>query len=95
MPTMVPFVPEDAPFSTEQRAWLNGFLAGMFSSAPAAVSIAKLEPLKVTVFYASQTGTAEGLARKLTKELKCKGYNASSLSLESYTSAALADEPLK
>ncbi|MBV8631103.1 MAG: sulfite reductase subunit alpha [Silvibacterium sp.] len=92
MPTMVPFVPDDAPFSKEQRAWLNGFLAGMFSSAPAPSTIAKPEPLKVTVFYASQTGTAEGLARKLAEELKTKGYNASILSLEGYTSAALADE---
>jgi sulfite reductase (NADPH) flavoprotein alpha-component len=92
MPTMVPFVPDDAPFSKEQRAWLNGFLAGMFSSAPAPVSVAKPEPLKVTIFYASQTGTAEGLARRLTKELKSKGYSCSALSLEGYTSAALADE---
>ena len=92
MPTMVPFVPDDAPFSKEQRAWLNGFLAGMFSSAPAPVSVDNPGPLKITVFYASQTGTAEGLARKLTKELKSKGYNASALSLEGYTSAALADE---
>lgn len=89
---MVPFVPDDAPFSKEQRAWLNGFLAGMFSSTPAPAIAAKHEPLKMAVFYASQTGTAEGLARRLTKELKSKGYNASAISLEAYTSAALADE---
>ena len=88
---MVPFVPDDAPFSTEQRAWLNGFLAGIFSSAPAPVVAAKPEPLRVSVFYASQTGTAEGLARKLTKELKSRGYDVSPISLEAYTSAALAD----
>jgi sulfite reductase (NADPH) flavoprotein alpha-component len=91
MSSMVPFVPDDAPFSKEQRAWLNGFLAGIFSSAPAP-AVAKTEPLKISVFYASQTGTAEGLARKLAKELKAKGYIASPVSLEAYTSAALADE---
>jgi sulfite reductase (NADPH) flavoprotein alpha-component len=91
MPLMVPFVPDDAPFTKEQRAWLNGFLAGVFSSAPAPAVIANPEPLKIPVFYASQTGTAEGLARKLTKELKSKGHNASAISLEAYTSAALAD----
>ncbi len=26
-----PLIPESAPFSSEQRAWLNGFFAGMFS----------------------------------------------------------------
>lgn len=92
MPLMVPFVPDDAPFSKEQRAWLNGFLAGIFSSAPAPAVAPKQEPFKIAVFYASQTGTAEGLARKLAKELKTKGYIASAISLESYTSAALADQ---
>ncbi|WP_029005335.1 sulfite reductase subunit alpha [Azorhizobium doebereinerae] len=29
---MVPFLPESAPFSAEQRAWLNGFFAGVFSA---------------------------------------------------------------
>jgi len=28
----VPIIPESAPFSSEQRAWLNGFFAGIFSS---------------------------------------------------------------
>ncbi len=28
----VPFLPESAPFSPEQRAWLNGFFAGVFSA---------------------------------------------------------------
>lgn len=92
MPSTVPFVPDDAPFSKEQRAWLNGFLAGIFSSAPAPAAVAKPEPMKIAVFYASQTGTAEGLARKLTKELKSKGYDASAMTLEAYTSASLAGE---
>lgn len=29
--TLIPIIPESAPFSAEQRAWLNGFLAGMLS----------------------------------------------------------------
>ena len=27
-PTVAPFIPENAPFSEDQRAWLNGFFAG-------------------------------------------------------------------
>jgi sulfite reductase (NADPH) flavoprotein alpha-component len=30
-----PIVPEDAPFSPSQRAWLNGFLAGLFGDGAA------------------------------------------------------------
>lgn len=28
VPSMTPFIPENAPFTPEQRAWLNGFFAG-------------------------------------------------------------------
>ena len=31
----LPFIPETAPFTPEQRAWLNGFLAGLFSQVAA------------------------------------------------------------
>ncbi len=30
-PAITPLIPETAPFSTEQRAWLNGFFAGLLS----------------------------------------------------------------
>ena len=87
----VPFIPDNAPFSPEQRAWLNGLLAGIFSSAPAQVSETKTSP-RVAVLYASQSGTAEGLARKLAKELKAQGYFPSVSTLVGYTPASLAAE---
>lgn len=87
----VPFIPDSAPFSSEQRAWLNGMLAGIFSSAPAPASEAKAA-VRVAVLYASQSGTAEGLARKLAKELKAAGYAPFVSTLVGYTSAALAAE---
>ena len=31
----VPYIPDNAPFTPEQRSWLNGFLAGIYSTAPA------------------------------------------------------------
>ena len=51
-----------------------------------------LPALKIAVLYASQSGTAEGLARKLTKELTSKGHVATFLPLEGYTPASLAAE---
>lgn len=89
---LVPYIPDNAPFSEDQRAWLNGFLAGIFSAAQPSTVAAPTPSLKIAVLYASQSGTAEGLARKLTKELKSKGHIASLISLEGYTSAALAEE---
>jgi len=88
----VPFIPENAPFTSEQRSWLNGFLAGLYSSAPA-VPVADPPPsLKIAVLYGSQSGTAEGLARKVAKELRERGHVASLHSLEGYTPAALFSE---
>ena len=86
----VPFIPESAPFTAEQRAWLNGFLAGIYSSTEPAAE--PLPALKIAVLYASQSGTAEGLARKVTKELTAKGHVATFLPLEGYTPASLAAE---
>ena len=38
--TITPVIPETAPFSPAQRAWLNGFLAGLFGGADAGMSVA-------------------------------------------------------
>ncbi len=81
-----PFIPDNAPFNPAQRAWLNGFLAGLYSSAPgqAATSAVAFEPRNVAVLYASQTGTGERLAKKVAKELKAKGHTAKLSSLVAY-----------
>jgi sulfite reductase (NADPH) flavoprotein alpha-component len=91
---MVPFIPDNAPFTPEQRSWLNGFLAGLYSQSPASPSVAADPPpsLKIAVLYGSQSGTAEGLARKITKELKSRGHVPTLASLEGYTPAALMSE---
>jgi sulfite reductase (NADPH) flavoprotein alpha-component len=92
MPVFVPAIPENAPFTTEQRAWLNGFLAGLFSEQPLQQAQPTKASLRIAVLYASQSGTAEGLARKLAKELKAQGHTPAVSTLSGYTSAALAAE---
>src|SRR3954451_15126443 len=90
MSTSIPLIPDNAPFSTEQRAWLNGLLASLFSSAPAPESTAAGK--RIAVLYASQSGTAEGLARKLAKELRAQGHAPAVATLVGYTPAGLAGE---
>ena len=94
MQQIVPYIPDNAPFNPEQRAWLNGFLAGVFSSAPAtAVQVApKPASLKFAVYFATQTGTAERLAKKMAKELKAQGHTAEIASLEKTTLAHLGQQ---
>jgi sulfite reductase (NADPH) flavoprotein alpha-component len=90
---IVPFIPDNAPFSPEQRAWLNGFLAGLYSGAQSGPAPAPPAPsLKVAVLFATQSGTSERLAKKLAKELKAQGHTAELASLESYTPASLAEQ---
>jgi sulfite reductase (NADPH) flavoprotein alpha-component len=43
-PAPVPLIPDSAPFSPAQRAWLNGFLAGLYGGAAAAAGNASAAP---------------------------------------------------
>lgn len=91
--TAVPFIPDNAPFTTEQRAWLNGFFAGMFSrgTQPAAVTAPPvLTPL--TILFGSQTGTAESLAKKAAKEAGKRNFAATVLDMAQTDLAKLAGE---
>ena len=80
---IVPFIPESAPFTEEQRQWLNGFLAGLFAAAPmpatgtadhgSTLRPAAAPSKPVLVLFGSQTGNAEGLAKKVTVEAGKRG----------------------
>jgi sulfite reductase (NADPH) flavoprotein alpha-component len=93
----VPLIPDSAPFSSEQRAWLNGFFAGMFSRTPLAGGVTSLrEPsaplIPLTILFGSQTGTAEGLAKQAAKEAGKRGFAASVLDMAQTDAAKLAAE---
>jgi sulfite reductase (NADPH) flavoprotein alpha-component len=94
----VPVIPESAPFTLEQRAWLNGYLAGLMARgqvdpvaqrAPAA-SVVALRPL--TILFGSQTGTAEGLAKRAAKEAGKRGFAPMTLDMAQTDLAKLAAE---
>ena len=39
IPPPIPLIPENAPFSSAQRSWLNGFLAGLYGGTSQAMSV--------------------------------------------------------
>lgn len=65
-----PFIPDTAPFNEDQRAWLNGYLAGLYSSQESTGGGAVTPAKPVTIVFGSQTGTAETLSKKAAKQLK-------------------------
>ncbi len=87
----IPFVPDDAPFTPEQRLWLNRFFAAHLPPS-AKLSSASGPPVAVTVLYASQTGNAEGLAKKLVKDLKKGHFQPSVSDIGQYDHQKLAQE---
>jgi sulfite reductase (NADPH) flavoprotein alpha-component len=88
----VPFIPDDAPFSPEQRSWLNGFLAGVYSTVEAPLAKSLAPSCKIAILFATQSGTSERLAKKLVKELKQQGHAPELASLDTYTTASLAEQ---
>ncbi len=82
-------MPSDAPFTPEQRAWLNGFFAGIFSHEPIP-SPASPEKQTLTVAVASQTGTGDALARTFAREAKGRGFTVTTTPVDQLTLAELA-----
>ncbi len=93
---LIPFLPETAPFTAEQRAYLNGFLAGIFSRTPAAaIQADSPQPqslLPLSVLFGSQTGNAERLAKRIVREAGQWGFAPTLRDLASYPTAQLASE---
>lgn len=83
-------IPDDAPFTPEQRAWLGDFLAKLLQGGPATPPAAADVP--VTLLFGSQTGTAEGLAKKFLKILKKGGFEPAMHDMAAYDRAKLPQE---
>ncbi len=90
MAKMIP-IPDDAPFTPEQRAWLSRFLGELVAGgAGDAQSHGPAEP--VTILYGTQTGTAEGLAKKLAKKLTKNHFEPVCCDMADYDRNRLAGE---
>ncbi|MBI3417676.1 MAG: sulfite reductase subunit alpha [Verrucomicrobia bacterium] len=90
----VPSLPASAPFTPEQRAWLNGFLAGVFQEQFAVDEEGRRSDGPQTkspllVMFGSQTGTAENLAKKFAKEAAKKNFEPRVLPLNDFAQADL------
>lgn len=78
----IAYIPQDAPFNEDQRAWLSGFLAGLHSRLamnmvppPAAVADAPAARPALRILYGTQTGNAEGVANDAAAAAKLQGFD--------------------
>lgn len=78
----IAYIPSDAPFNEDQRAWISGFLAGLHSrlsmnmSAPPAATVDAAGPRPaLRILYGTQTGNAEGVAGDAAAAAKAQGFD--------------------
>jgi len=84
-------IPDNAPFTPEQRAWLSNFLADLLAGNKNSTQAqGPREP--VTILYGTQTGTAEGLAKKLSKLLTKNHFDPVCFDMADYDRDRLATE---
>jgi len=93
-----PQLPENAPFNDAQRIWLKGFFDGLSAIAPGDGENPE-EPTAtgplIHILWGSQTGGAEGLAKKLAKFLEKQACRALVHDMAEVDLAALKpDEPV-
>ncbi len=85
-------IPQNAPYSDNQRAWLSGFFAGMHSHILHSAGESKAENARVLhILYGSQTGNAESVANDAAAAAKTLGLLPVVKSMDEVEASALAD----
>jgi sulfite reductase (NADPH) flavoprotein alpha-component len=62
MPTLTPIIPETAPFTAPQRAWLNGFFAGVLGLGPSESASVNGAPVPGSRLLATEVATVASSA---------------------------------
>ena len=85
-----PHIPQDAPYSDSQRAWLNGFFAGMRTHmVQCAATAAPADQRVINILYGSQTGNSESVANDAAASAKAHGLKPVVQSMDEIDAAAL------
>ncbi len=95
MSKKIPYIPEGAPFSGEQKQWLGGFLAGINTRALAPNSAqasqgAGASQQTIDIIFGTQTGTAEMIAQDAAAVARSKGLAPRLAEMDEVTAASLA-----
>ena len=97
MAITIPEIPEDAPFSAEQRQWLKSYLmelAKSISSGAQAIPSGAAGKPRALFLYGSQSGNAQALSEGFAERLMESGWSADAVDMEDHASVNLQMEPL-
>ncbi|MFK7909902.1 MAG: sulfite reductase flavoprotein subunit alpha [Akkermansiaceae bacterium] len=81
-------LPDDAPFTAEQKQWLIDYYTKKFASTTTT------EREKITILWGSQTGNSEILAKKTGKVLTKAGFNPEVVDMAGYKVDQLPKEQI-
>lgn len=81
-------LPDDAPFTAEQRQWLLDYYSKKFATASA------VEREKITILWGSQTGNSEILAKKTGKAFTKVGFDPAVVDMANYKVDQLPKEQI-
>lgn len=91
----IPYIPHDAPFNGDQRAWLSGFLAGLHWRAAIGLetSVAAAAPKAaasvLNILFGTQTGNAEALAMDIAAAARAQGMQPAVTALDDVSMESL------
>ena len=78
----IPFFPDKAPFSSNQKQWISGFLAGIKENLNNKNFSKETEKIKINFLYGTQTGNSESLARNAADLASKNNFDSNLLSLD-------------
>lgn len=93
-----PFIPENAPFNEDQRAWISGFMAGLYSRA--AVNAEQMQLTNapqataakpIHILYGTQTGNAEIVAHDAADLAKKQGMQPTVVAMDEVSIESLSN----
>lgn len=89
------YISDDAPFTPEQRVWLNNLVGNFINdltSGKGLAGSANAEVIPVKILFGSQTGNSETLAKKLAKAMAKGNFSTDVVDMGEYEPEELVNE---
>ena len=93
----IPDIPDDAPFTAEQRQWLRSYLGELVASLAATGGSSRTatpgKP-RALFLFGSQSGNAQSLCEGFAEIMNQDGWGAEVVDMEKHATIDLTEEPL-